>query len=134
MRRIGHSGTFSRVRAFCRNGFPFYPPLPSRHRAAVDGCVFPPGGFKNGPARPATPRVKSTRVVLKIIMVTLRFCNICVWAPSVFPSPRSCAVSLRFGWSLSCSCAVEPFQLHAGLLFDGVGRLGSRILIFGRCF
>ena len=73
-------------------------------------------------------------MVLKIIMVTLRFCNICVWAPSVFPSPRSCVVPLSFRVAFLCSGAVEPFQLHAGLLFDGVGRLGSRILIFGRCF
>ena len=40
--------------------------------------------------------MKSTRVVLKIIRVTCRFRNICVWASSVFPSPRSCAVPLSF--------------------------------------
>ena len=50
-----------------------------------------------------------------------------------FPTlPSPLVVLLLFGWPFGVVGRSSRFHSHRGYLFDGVGRLGSQILIFGR--
>ena len=99
------------------------------------GAFFPPGGFENGLAGPASTREKLTRISSK------KYCRdaqkspyIYVWVSPAFPPPRCLVVLLSFGLPFGVVGRSSRYQVHCGNLFAGVGSPGSQILIFGYGF
>ena len=99
------------------------------------GAFFPPAGFENGLAGPASTREKSTRIFFKNYgRDPPRSPYIYVWVSPAFPPPRCLMVSLSFGLPFGVVGRSSRYRVHRGNLFAGVGLLGSQILIFGHGF
>ena len=92
------------------------------------GAFFPPAGFENGLAGPASTREKSTRIFFKNYgRDPPRSPYIYVWVSPAFPPPRCLMVSLSFGLPFGVVGRSSRYQVHRGNLFAGMGRLGSQI-------
>ena len=130
-----NSGLIEKHKQLCSESAPWIPEkgnLVDKAVLPLAGAFFPPGGFENGLAGPASTREKSTRIFFKNYgRDARRSPYIYVWASPAFPSPRCLVVLLSFGLPFGVVVRSSRYQVHRGNLFAGVGRLGSQILIFG---
>ena len=109
-----------------------------RQSCSAHACfVFCHRRLRKKLAGPAFTTQKSKRKLLQIMMVMHRVSlYIYAWASSASPSPRWCVVllvSLSFGRSFGVVARSSRDQVHRDNLFDGMGRVGLHILVFGFC-